>query len=411
MKNKILSMLLSIVLAFGLWLYVVNVISTESNNTFSNIPVVFEGETLLNERGLMLTSGDTASVTATISGNRSDLSKISSSNLTARVDLTKVYDPGEHVLNSTIVYPSDVRAGALTADYKSTVKISVEKRIDNTVPVKIAWVGAVPDDYIADTNAALLDQFEIAVSGPASVVSQIDHARIDVDLSDRVESMSENYQYILCDKDGNPVDAALITTNVAEVHLDLRIQRLKEIPLKLNVNYGGGATESNTQITIEPKTIKVSGSDARLADLHEIVLGTVDLATIEKNELKFFPINLPEGITNVSSISEAQVDITFSGLSIKKFTVSQIEMVNIPEGMTYTLLNERLEVTLRGPTDRIAKLTADDIFVTVDLAGKEAGTMTVKATVTIRDEQYKSVGQLGSLSVSVTIRPLEDDKE
>ena len=39
-RNKLYSMLLSIVVAFGLWLYVKNNVSIEDNNTFYNIPDV-----------------------------------------------------------------------------------------------------------------------------------------------------------------------------------------------------------------------------------------------------------------------------------------------------------------------------------------------------------------------------------
>ena len=49
-KNKIYSMILSIVVAFGLWLYVVTNVSQEDDVTFYNIPVVMEGENVLTEQ-------------------------------------------------------------------------------------------------------------------------------------------------------------------------------------------------------------------------------------------------------------------------------------------------------------------------------------------------------------------------
>ena len=56
MKNKFLSALISILAALLLWAYVITVESPGSTNTVHNIPVVFEGETLLRERGLIITS-------------------------------------------------------------------------------------------------------------------------------------------------------------------------------------------------------------------------------------------------------------------------------------------------------------------------------------------------------------------
>ena len=55
MKNKVLAILLSVVVAFGLWMYVITSVSPGSEETYYNIPVVMDGETLLAERNLMIT--------------------------------------------------------------------------------------------------------------------------------------------------------------------------------------------------------------------------------------------------------------------------------------------------------------------------------------------------------------------
>ena len=96
------------------------------------------------------------------------------------------------------------------------------------------------------------------------------------------------------------------------------------------VVYGGGATEGYTRYDIKPKSIRVSGSEAVLADLTEIVLGTVNFAELRENTQMTFPINLPEGVTNLTGITEVTADISFVGLSTKEFTVEKITVVNVP---------------------------------------------------------------------------------
>ena len=82
-RNKLYSMLLSVVVAFCLWLYVSNNVSIEDSNTFYNIPVVMEGESVLNEENLMITSMSANTVSLNLTGARSDLSKLDSSKLAA----------------------------------------------------------------------------------------------------------------------------------------------------------------------------------------------------------------------------------------------------------------------------------------------------------------------------------------
>lgn len=411
-NNKLISFLISLAIAFGLWLYVVSFVSTESTQTIYNIPVVFEGETVMTtDRNLMITSGDTQTVNLKLTGSRSDLKKVDKDNIVIKIDLTKVYDPGKHELTYTIGYPAGVANDAFSVEkYPAAVTIVVEQKLTREVPVEIVYSGSAPEGFLVDQENAVLDYSFVSVVGPSSVVEQIDHARIEVDLENQTESISQNYRYTLCDEADNPVDVAMVTTNVAEVHLDLRIQRFEEIPLVLTINYGGGAESHTTNISVEPKTIKVSGSEVLLANLTELNLGTIDLAAITEDTEQMFPINLPEGVTNLSGIDEALVKISFIGLSMEEFTISQIRVINVPEGLEYELINQAIKVTLRGETPLIMALTPEDIEIVVDLTGKEIGTATVKATVVLKDSAYKEVGAVGTYSVNVTLKQVVEEE-
>lgn len=411
-RNNLISFLIALVIAFGLWLYVVTFVSVESTKTVYNIPVVFEGETVMTtDRNLMITSGENATVNLKLTGSRSDLNKVDNDNIVVKVDLTKVYDPGKHELTYTLGYPGDVPNDAFSVEkYPSMVTIVVEQKLTREIPVKIVYNGSAPEGFLVDQENALLDYTHVNVVGPSSVIEQIDHARIEVDLEDQTESISQNYRYTLCDMEDNPVDVAMVTTNVAEVHLDLKIQRFEEIPLVLTINYGGGAESHTTNISVDPKTIKVSGSEVLLEGLTELNLGTIDLATITEDTEMTFPINLPEGVTNLSGIDEAVVKISFIGLSMEEFTINQIRVINVPEGMDYELINQAIKVTLRGETPLIMAIQPEDIEIVVDLTGKEIGTATVKATVVIKNEAYKEVGAVGSYSVNVTLKQAAEDE-
>ena len=407
MKNKIWSLLLSVVLATGLWLYVITTVSPDYRMTIPGVPVVFEGESwLLENRNLMITDGMSATVDLEVSGNRSDLSRLNSSNVILKIDLTKVYEAGTANLTYTIITPADVPSGAVTVENRkpASIKLTVEKRLTKEIPVNVAFTGAVPDNFMADTENVVLDYPVINIKGPASVVEQITQARVDIDLEDRTESLSETYRFTLCDEEGNPMDVEQITTDVAEVHLDVKIQRYKEIPLRLNLIYGGGATRGYTRYEIKPSSIRVSGSDAVLEDLTEIVLGTVNLAEQTEDTQVTYAINLPEGVTNQTGITEATADIRFVGLSSKKLTIENITVTNVPPGLHAELVNEVIEVTLRGPAARIEQIKPEDVVVTVDLTGKEAGTTTVKATITVRGDSEGLIGAVGSYTVTVTLK-------
>lgn len=409
--RKLSSAILSLVIAFGLWLYVVNNVSKEDDITFNNIPVVREGESILLEQNLMITELSTETVSLHLAGSRDDLNKIDSSNTSVKINLSNIKEPGEKIpLTYTPSYPATVTNTAFEVVNKSpsVIFVSVDYRRTFEIPVVVKWTGTRSENYLYDTENFTLDYSTVTITGPASVADQIDHAQILIDLTDRSESFSESFRYTLCDAEGNPVNAKQITTSVEEILLSVQILQIREIDLVADVTYGGGATAANTKITLSPEVIRVSGGAAVLEELGDTyTVCAINLADIEKssNELKY-TITLPEGVTNQTGVSEVVVTVRFTGLKTRDLVVDKIEMINVPEGMTAEIINANLTVRVRGPEEEIAALTEKDISAVVDLSAAEAGTATYKALIKISDK-FPNVGAMKTSSVSATVLPVE----
>lgn len=411
MKKKVFSVFLSVVLAFILWYYVITVVSPDSKDTFYNIPVVLTGETALEERGLMVTSVGNTTVDLTLSGNRSDLIQLNSSNITIKANLNTIYDTGENLrLDYSISYPGNFANNAFVEESKSPsyITVTVERRSNKDIPVRVVYSGTVAEGYTALKDEQSLDYETIRISGPESVTSQITQAVIEVSLDGRTESVVDSYRYTLCNEEGEPVDATLITVSVEEIDLTVPVRMVKTIPLKVNVVDGGGATKDTTTIKIEPEEIKVYGTAAALEGFDELILGTIKLGEYEKATELSFDIVLPDGVTNMTGLKQAKVTVRFPSLSTKVLTIEDIQLLNIPEGMKAELTTQMLEITLRGPSEQIRSITPENVTVTVDLSGAAPGTVTRKATVSLIGG-YSDCGAMGSYSVSVTL--LDDSEE
>lgn len=403
-RSKIFYALLSMVIAFGLWLYVDTVDTPAFTDTIYGIPVTFTGETALNERQLILASQPNATVDLTLTGNRSDVVKCDKSNITIKVDLSKIYEEGVHNLEYTYSFPADVPSNAFTVEnkYPGTIAVAVAKWDRKEVPVSVVCEGTVPDGFIADTENVVKDYPMVAVQGPRAVVEQIEAAVITVDLTDQKESISQSYRYTLVDANGDAVDAEQIEVNVEEVHLDVKIQCVKDVKLIINMVDGGGATATTAVLDYEPKTIKVAGSEAVLEDLDEIELGSVNLAEyLEATELTFSIPEL-EGVTNLSGVTEITAKLSFPSLVIREFTIEEFQIANLPEGMKAELITEKLPIKIRGLFGDMSRLEVEDITATVDFTGAQIGTSTFKVTVTF-GETFQQLGAVGSIVVTATV--------
>lgn len=409
MKNKIAAAALSIFLATLMWLYVITTVSPGSKETYYNIPVVLSNESVLAERGLMITYQSASTATLVLSGNRTDLSKVDQSNITLKADLSAIYEPGNQIaLTYTTSFPGNVASNAFVVESKSPGRIylNVERRISKSIPVEVKWIGSVPDGFIADRDNKLLEYPTIQITGPQSVTDQIEKAVIEVDLTDQRESISRDCAYTLCTGEGEPVDAGLITTNTEQIHLEVKIQRVKDVLLTYHLVEGGGAKAENAEITLSMDKIRVSGSEAALELMgDQLVVGTIDLTEIEQDTTKTFSIPLEEGITNLTGVTEVSVSIHLTGLSTKEFLIRQINVVNVPEGLEVELFTQELAMTVRGPREQIAKLDAEDVMVVVDFTGAEVGTATFPVRAVFTDG-FRDVGIYRSESVSASVLPL-----
>ena len=408
MKRKVIYALLSVLIAVGLWMYVVTVVNPEYEDTFYNIPLVLDNEDILLDRGLMLVSDEIPKVTLRLSGNRTDMIKLNSSNITLKADLSKIHSAGDQSLSYDIVYPGDVPNNAfeIISQTPKLITLSVSEWKSKDVDVQVGFNGAVPEQFIAFKDKATLDMEKITVTGPSAVIDRIAMAKITVDLEGKTDTINQKYSYTLCDAEENPVDTTYVKTNVDEVLYTLRIQRWKDIELRLDVVDGGGLKQSDCAISITPSTIRVSGSEKLLETLDYLVLGRVELGKLETDLQTSYDIVLPEGITNLSEQSVAQVTIDIPDhLAVQEVPVKNFQY-HTPANRNVRIITLEMSVKIRGPLELVATATEQDLVVQVDFSNAEVGTNTYKAMVLVGPRLINQVGVIGSYEITAEVTAL-----
>ncbi len=383
MKRRIFQAFLALVFACGLWVYVITVDNPNDEITLYDVPVVLSGESFLHDRGLMLTTQETPTITLTLSGNRSNLKKVNKSNITVVADLSKIADSGMQPLNYEIIYPGDVPDNAIKVESRlpDRVSVEVEGRSQKNLEVKWVYSGKVKAGYTPDKDSLELNHRYISVTGPTAILNQIGNVQVTVDLKDRdANIVNEAVQYVFCDTKGNPlkegvIDTSRLEVSATEVKVSMKIPKLKEIQLIVDVIYGAGATPQNTEVKVSLDKLEISGSEHLMENLDMLHLGTIDLRQELENFTKVFPIELPEGITNVTGVTEVKVDVEFKGLQTKTLTLENPNFAeeNVPEGMQVAYKQQNLQITLRGTATVIENLLEESIVIVVDFSDAEPG--------------------------------------
>lgn len=353
MNSKIFKLLLSVVLAFVLWSYVVTAQRTDTEQTFYNVPVVLDGESVLEDRGLKLTSDKELTVTLRLSGNRSQLNQLRSSDITVLVDLSRITEAGEKAMKYTVSFPGDIQDSAVEVVSRepAEIKLQVEEWDTKQIPVKAELPGELPENYIIDQQNVSLEYESVTISGPKDLVDQISMAKVVVNMDGRTESVEERVNITLCDENGQPVeDVSTITPDPYRVLAKVPVLMVKELQLQVPILEGGGLTAEDVELTVEYNTITVSGTPAVIAGLGDsLTLTTIDLG--QENESftdREYPVSLPEGIRNTSGVESVRVSLTLPLVKVQEFRVRQIDYEGLADGMKAEIATAILSVWIRG---------------------------------------------------------------
>ena len=401
MKSKIFNILLSIVVACGLWIYVITVERTEVEYTYYNVPVILDGESVLEERGLRIPADTEPTVTLKLNGNRATLNKLRSSDITVLVDLTRIYEAGTKELSYTVSFPGDVQNGSIEVVSRDPAAITLEVAhwSSKEIPVEVSLTGSPATGFIIDRPNVSVDHETVTVEGPKDVVDKLAVAKVVVDMAGRSESVDERIMITLCDAEGQPMDVSSITPDPYRILVKVPVLMVKDVKLDIPVIDGGGLTKDDVTVTIdgvdisrEDFMITVSGPASEVEKLGDTIsLPALDLS---KETMTFidreYEVALPDGIRNSSGVETVKVSLTLPQTNIAEFRVSreQFEVI-APTGLEYEIGAKILKVRVQGRQTVLDKVTVEDIRVVLDLTG---ATQTDQYPVTVTVEGVEGVG-------------------
>lgn len=410
--NKILYMVLSLLIAILFWLYVDGQEGNKMTRSYYNIPIEFIGEeSSLFNRGLMLEEGGGTMVDLRLSGPRAVLSGLNQKDIHLQANLNSITGPGRWQLTYSIFFPDNINRSEITVESQSLYSVTVlaSQLSSRTIPVKAVVEGEVPEPYIYRGEGLELDPLELTISGKEEVIDQVREAQVVIDLTGQEETIQQEFEYQLLDKNGEVVDTEGIICSFKRVSVTAPILLIKDLDLAVKLVEAPGAMLENVDYKIlQPgtndatKKITVAGPAASLEGKENIILGEFDLADYSTDVDIPIDINMPADCENLSGITQVVLSIQFKGLTTKMFSVSNITTRNHSEGQSASVITSALNVVLRGDPADLEQVTAENIRVVADLKNyNNDGTVTVPASVYV--DGFDAVGAAGIYTVTVKL--------
>lgn len=403
--NRVTWIIVSLVLSFFVWAYLAGSDTTTFNQTFTNVPVVFEGaDSLRTTRGLIITDPEAETVTVEVRGSRAEIGSLHASELQAIVDVSGISQARETELTYTIAFPDRVDRSEIEVikHTPDTISFTVAAESTKTIEVKGVFSGHVSPGYKADE--LVVEPSTITLYGPESELNKVDRACVYID-RDNVDATIGPLKtdYVLLDSEGKTINPQNVVSDTKTVTVTLPVLVTKEMNLTVNLIDGGGATAEDCVVEISPATIQVTGDTAALQQQNQIVIGTVNLADFATSYENTFTIPLENALKNESGTTEATVKITVKGLETKRITTKNISVTGAAEGLNVSVDTTSIAVTVRAKSDVLKQIEQENVRVVVDLTDYSDTTGTVSVPANIYIDGFDNAGAVGAYPISVTL--------
>ena len=408
--SRVFWMILSLFAASLLWMYVTTTEGVEVQKTLTGVKIEFLGaDAMRASSDLIVTEQDRTSVNLTLSGTRRVLSKLTNSNVTATVNLNNVTADGRYSVSYDIAFPAGINANEVTVVHTSSdvVNFYVDKLARKTVEVKGAFTGNTAEGYLAD-ESMVFDPLVVAISGPKTVISKVDHAFVAITREEVDRTLSYSTTYSLVDANNNPVEDSSIQRETEEVTVTLNVLSTKEVPLDVTIIDGGGATrDANSRIEITPSSIMLAGDAAAIDSTTKLILGTINLSTFATDFSATYTIIPPNGTENMTGVTEATVTVSITGVATKSFSVNpdNIICINVPDGYDAENITQALNVTVRAPQEVLDRISEVNLRAVADLSNlgtNASGVFT--PTVEIKIDGFPEAGCVGEYKIYITLK-------
>lgn len=398
--KNVRTFLLALVLGVSVW---VSAVSTADPNEVRTFPRPIPIEVVGQDPSLVLINDIPDNMEVALRAPRSVWESLTSNDdaIHATVDLSGL-SAGEHMQDVQVMI--GMRPYQIVSENPSTVPVVLESLSTQSFPLALSLNGQPAAGY--QVGEATIEQTEVTVSGPESLVEQVARARVLVSLDGVRESIEEAIPIQLLDSQNEVVQGLTINPESVAVDIPISLQGgFRDVAVKVLVQGQQAPGYRIENISVFPPVVTVFAADPELVSELPGVVETQPLNLDDRREdiSTRLSLNLPEYITVVGA-QTVQVNVSISPIQTSVTLSNQLIDVNGLEGLSAQVFPQTVDVIISGPLPVLDTFSSDDITVAVNAAGLEIGTYQLKPVARVLVENVL-VESILPETVEVVISP------
>lgn len=387
--------LLAALFAVILWLVVVNIDDPKISQRFSASVVIENAEYLTDQGKYYEILDDTNTIVFTVTAKRSYIEKLSNTDFKAVANMEYAVIDNDNGRGKVPIEVTALRYSSLVTISKATqnLEIALDNLAQEQFIVGVETTGTLPEGCAL--GEVTVSPNLLKVSGPESVVDQIDHVTASVDVTNMTSDVVASVIPVLYDSEGNVIDKKDLTLNMSTVTVTARILDTKDVALIFNVTGTPADGYAYMDMEYEPKTIAIKGTASSLNNVTAINIPekALDISGARGDITQVIDVSeyLPSGVT-IADSSQAKVKVTVhvAQLSTKVVNIfpSSIRVLNLPDGYKLSYDTSVIRVNISGIAEDIAAFDSDRLVASIDAGQLTPGTHEVEVALDLDENLY-----------------------
>lgn len=392
-KNNWKLKLLSVIGAIVLWSFVISIENPTVSLDIRDIPVTFENENKLNDRGLVLLNDDRPKVNITVRGPRSKMINMTAQHVKVSADLSD-YNEGLNPLNLKVDLPREIEL----VSEPSEISVDIQKVITKKFHIEVELSGNIQDGYILESTKATPE--EISIKGPRSLVESIHKVRAVLDAQTLTKDMVSNVNLETLTKEDKVVDNVILGQNFANI--GVTVSKSKEVKLTALTENNLDKDLKLVSIELEPKNFLIKGSKTKIDQITEIPTKKIDLSNIKSSTTITVEPDLPTDVylVNEDNKFKAKIEINKKVEKTISIPTSKIKVTGLNDSKEYAFNKDIFNIIIVGFEDEIEKITADNFDLTYDASLETARNEGIKPEAKIKSGNFL-INSIESLSLNI----------
>ena len=367
------SALIALILALTIW-----VVAMREQNPIvqDHFPQPIPIEVKNRGEDLLILGGFEEEVILVVRAPQKVWSDLEAENFSAYIDLADL-GVGPHEVPVEVESPETVGVIEKSPD---VVSITLDKVAQRWFGVGVNILGDVPVGY--EYGVPVVTPSQVAVSGPQSLVDQVEAVVIDLQLRGEKATMEKAFEPWPQNKVGSTVSGVEISPSQVMVQLPIEQESgYRDVSVKVVTQGTVASGYWISDIRVDPSTVTVYGDPQEVSELLGFLeTEPVDVEGANANLAYSVALVLPEDIS-LLGVARVLVRISVSPVLGGQTIRVSPTLQGLAPGLGATVSPETVEVILAGPLADLSALQAEDVQVRLDLLDLGPGTYKISPQV------------------------------